>query len=247
LSLRNRVALVTGASRGIGREIAFALGRAGVRVAISYRTNRLGAQKVVDELRRVGAEGVVFPTDVTDSARVAELIEAIVNRFGHLDILVNSVGVFDWKPVVESTPEEWHSVVASNLFSVFYTTKFSVPVMRQKHWGRIINLGAVGAERAFGQAKISAYSAAKAGLVAFSRSVALEEAHNGITVNVVNPPVIDEKALSLEEAEKLIDARFPVGRPATGRDVAEAVKFFASEEASFITGQVLNVSGGWML
>jgi len=241
------VALVTGASRGIGKEIALALGRAGVRVAISYRTNKFGAQKVVDELRSVGAEGVVFSTDVTNSARVAELIEAIVNRFGHLDILVNSVGVFDWKPVVDSTPEEWHSVVASNLLSVFYTTKFSVPVMRLKHWGRIINLGSVGAERAFGQAKISAYSAAKAGLVALSRSVALEEARNGITVNVVNPPVIDEKALSLEEAEKLTDARFPVGRPATGCDVAEAVKFFASEEASFITGQVLNVSGGWML
>ena len=138
-------------------------------------------------------------------------------------------------------------MIASNLFSVFYTTKFSVPVMRQKRWGRIINLGSVGAERAFGQAKISAYSAAKAGLVAFSRSVALEEARHGITVNVVNPPVIDERALSLEEAEKLIDARFPVGRPATGRDIAEAVNFFASDEAAFITGQVLNVSGGWML
>ena len=118
--------------------------------------------------------------------------------------------------------------------------------MRQKHWGRIINLGSVGAERAFGQAKIAAYSAAKAGLVAFSRSVALEEARNGITVNVVNPPVIDEKDLTLEEALKVNDARFPVGRPATGRDIAEAVKFFASDEASFITGQVLNVSGGWM-
>ena len=175
------------------------------------------------------------------------MIEAIVKRFGQLDILVNNVGVFDWKAVVDSTLEEWHSVVASNLFSVFYTTKFSLPVMRQKRWGRIINLGAVGAERAFGQAKISAYSAAKAGLVAFSRAVALEEARNGITVNIVNPPVIDERDLSLEEAVKIIDARFPVGRPATGSDVAEAVKFFASEEASFVTGQVLNVSGGWML
>ena len=247
MSLRNRVALVTGASRGIGKEIALALGRSGARVAISYRTNKLGAQKVADELRKMATEGVVFATDVTNAKRVEELIEAVVRRFGALDILVNNVGVFEWKPLLDSTLEEWHSVVASNLFSVFYTTKFSVPVMRQKRWGRIINLGAVGAERAFGQAKISAYSAAKAGLVAFSRSVALEEARHGITVNVVNPPVIDEKALSLEEAERLIDARFPVGRPATGRDIAEAVKFFASDEAAFITGQVLNVSGGWML
>jgi 3-oxoacyl-[acyl-carrier protein] reductase len=105
----------------------------------------------------------------------------------------------------------------------------------------------VGAERAFGQAKISAYSAAKAGMVAFSRSLALEEARYGITVNVVNPSIIDDKELSLEEAQRMTDARFPVGRPATAQDVAEAVKFFASEEAAFLTGQVLNVSGGWML
>ena len=119
--------------------------------------------------------------------------------------------------------------------------------MRRQRWGRIINLGAVGAERAFGQAKISAYSSAKAGMVAFSRSLALEEARNGITVNVVNPPIIDDKELSLEEAVRIADARFPVGRPATAQDVAEAVKFFASQEACFVTGQVLNVSGGWML
>lgn len=247
MPLRNRVALVTGASRGIGKEIALALGRAGVRVAVSYRTNRLGAQRVVDELRITGGEGVVFSADVTDPARVKELIEAIIGRFGRLDILVNNVGAFEWKLVVESTFEEWQAIVASNLFSVFCTTKYSVLEMRRRRWGRIINLGAVGAERAFGQAKISAYSAAKAGLVAFSRSLALEEARNGITVNVINPPVIDERDLSLEEAEKVMDARFPVGRPATGRDIAEAVKFFASDEASFVTGQVLNVTGGWML
>jgi 3-oxoacyl-[acyl-carrier protein] reductase len=160
---------------------------------------------------------------------------------------VNNVGDFEWKPVVESTVEEWSAVITSNLYSVFYATKFTLPIMRRQHWGRVINMGAVGAERAFGQAKISAYSAAKAAIVAFTRSVALEEARNGITANVVNPPVIDEKGLSLEEAQRLADARFPVGRPATGRDISEAVKFFASEEASFITGQVLNVSGGWML
>ena len=247
MALRNRVALVTGASRGIGKEIALALGRAGLRVAVAFRTNKLGAQKVLSDLKAVGAEGLVLATDVTDPARVKELIEAVAKQFGRLDVLVNNVGDFEWKPVVESTVDGWTAIVTSNLFSVFYTTKFALPVMRQQRWGRIINLGAVGAERAFGQAKISAYSAAKAGIVAFTRSVALEEARHGITANVVNPPVIDEKELSLEEAQRLTDVRFPVGRPATGRDIGEAVKFFASEEASFITGQVLNVSGGWML
>ena len=247
MALRNRVALVTGGSRGIGKEIAMALGRAGLRVAVAFRTNKLGAQKVLADLRALGSEGFAVSTDVTDPARVKDLMDAVTKHFGRLDVLVNNVGGFEWKPVIESTVEEWSAVVVSNLHSVFYTTKFVLPIMRRQRWGRIINLGAVGAERAFGQAKISAYSAAKAGIVAFTRSVALEEARNGITANVVNPPVIDEKELSLEEAQRLTDARFPVGRPATGRDISEAVRFFASEEAAFITGQVLNVSGGWML
>ncbi|MGO8785925.1 MAG: SDR family NAD(P)-dependent oxidoreductase [Terriglobia bacterium] len=247
MALRNRVALVTGASRGIGKEIALALGRAGLRVAVAFRTNKLGAQQVLSDLRAAGTEGLACATDVTDPARVKELIDAIAKHFGRLDVLVNNVGDFEWKPVVESTVEGWSSIIVSNLYSVFYTTKFALPVMRRQRWGRVINLGAVGAERAFGQAKISAYSASKAAIVAFTRSVALEEARHGITANVVNPPVIDEKELSLEEAQRLTDVRFPVGRPATGRDISEAVKFFASEEASFITGQVLNVCGGWML
>ena len=247
MALRNRVALITGASRGIGKEIALALGRAGLRVGVGFRTNKLGAQKVVSDLRAAGAEGLAFASEVTDPARVKGLIEAVVKHFGRLDVLVNNVGDFEWKQVVDSTVEAWSAIITSNLFSVFYTTKFALPIMRRQHWGRIINLGAVGAERAFGQAKISAYSAAKAGIVAFTRSVALEEASNGITANVVNPPVIDQKELSLEEAQRLTDVRFPVGRPATGRDISEAVRFFASEEAAFITGQVLNVSGGWML
>jgi 3-oxoacyl-[acyl-carrier protein] reductase len=241
------VALVTGASRGIGKEIAVTLGRAGIRVAVSYRTNRQAAERVVTTLQSLGSEGLAVPTDVTDPERVKELVSKVLRQFGRLDILVNNVGVFEWKTVVDSTAEEWHAMLASNLYSVFYTSKAALPVMRGQRWGRVINLGSVGAERAFGQAKISAYSAAKAGMVAFSRSLALEEARYGITVNVVNPPIMDDSELSLEEAERVADARFPAGRPPTGRDVAEAVKFFASEEASFITGQVLNVSGGWML
>jgi len=247
LSLRYRVALVTGASRGIGKEIALTLGRAGIRVAVSYRTNRQAAQRVVSALQSLRSEGLAIPTDVTDPERVKELVSKVVRQFGRLDILVNNVGGFEWKTVVDSTPEEWHAMLASNLYSVFYTAKAALPVMRGQRWGRVINLGSVGSERAFGQAKISAYSAAKAGMVAFSRSLALEEARHGITVNVVNPPIIDDSELSLEEAERVADARFPVGRPPTARDVAEAVKFFTSEEASFVTGQVLNVSGGWML
>jgi len=247
LRQKHRVALVTGASRGIGKEIALGLGLTGARVAVGYRTDKMGAQKVVNALRTLGTEGCAVASDVTDFASVKDMVANVVNHFGRLDILVNNVGDFGWKPVFDSTPEEWQGLIASNLSSVFYTSKAALPVMRRQHWGRIINLGAVGAERGFGQAKISAYSAAKSGLVAFSRSLALEEARNGITVNVVNPAIIDDSELTREEANRVTDARFPVGHPATAQDVAAAVQFFASEEASFITGQVINVSGGWML
>ena len=160
---------------------------------------------------------------------------------------MNNVGNFAWKAVADSTTQEWHDLVASNLFSVFHTSRAVLPLMRAQRWGRIVNLGSVGAERAFGQAKISAFLAAKAGVVAFSRSLALEEARHGITVNVVNPSIHDDSELTMEEAAKVRDARFPVGRPPTADDVAAAVLFFVSEQAGYVTGQVLNVSGGWLL
>src|SRR6267154_1100757 len=209
MSLRNRVALVTGGSRGIGRGLALRLAQDGARMAIAYRSNKVAAQQTLRQLQANGADCVAVETDITDAGRCEQLIKTVVDRFGRLDVIVNNVGDF--------------------------------------RWGRIINMGAVGAERAFGQAKISAYAAAKAAVVALSRSLALEEAKNGITVNVVNPSSIDEKELTREEARRIRDARFPIGRPPTVEDVAAAVAFFASEEAEYVTGQVVNVSGGWML
>ena len=185
--------------------------------------------------------------DINDPARAEQLVRTVVDRFGRLDILVNNVGDFRWGTLAESPIEDWQNIISSNLMTVLYVTRAALPHMRRGHWGRIINLGAVGAERAFGQAKISAYAAAKAAVVALSRSLALEEAKNGITVNVVNPSSIDENELTLTEARKIRDARFPIGRPPTVEDVAHSVGYFASEEAEYVTGQVVNVSGGWML
>ncbi len=247
MTLRQRTALVTGGSRGIGRGIAAGLARERARVVISYRSNKAAAQQTLHQLQTLGAECLAVEADATDPAKVQFLVDTVIERFGRLDILVNNVGEFNWKPVVDSSSEEWISIIHSNLLSVFYASKAVIAPMRRQRWGRIINLGAVGAERAFGQATISAYAAAKAAVVSFSRSLAVEEAKHGITVNVVNPSNIDEKDLTLDEARRLSDARFPAGRPPSAEDVSAAVKFFASEGADYITGQVLNVSGGWML
>jgi 3-oxoacyl-[acyl-carrier protein] reductase len=216
-------------------------------VAIAYRTNKAAAQQTLLQLQASGADCVAVETDITDAARAEQLVRTVADRFGRIDVVVNNVGDFRWGTLAESSLEDWQSIFWSNLMTVLYMSRAALPYMRRGRWGRMINLGAVGAERAFGQAKISAYAAAKAAVVALSRSLALEEAKNGITVNVVNPSSIDEKELTREEARRIRDARFPIGRPPTVEDVAAAVAFFASEEAEYVTGQVVNVSGGWML
>ena len=247
MSLRNRVVVVTGGSRGIGKGIALRLAQDGARVAIAYRSNKTAAQQALRQLQAAGADCLAVETDLSQPARAEQLIKTIADRYGRIDVVVNNVGDFRWGMLAESSLEDWQAIFDSNVMTVLYMCRAALPQMRKGRWGRIINLGAVGAERAFGQAKISAYAAAKAAVVAMSRSLALEEAKNGITVNVVNPSSIDEKDLTREEARKLRVARFPIERPPTVEDVAAAVAFFASEEAEYVTGQVVNVSGGWMM
>ena len=247
MGLRNRVALITGGSRGIGRGIALKLAQDGARVAIGYRSNKSAAQAALRQLQAAGADCVAVEADITSATSAEQFLKTVTDRFGRLDVLVNNVGDFRWGTLAEGSLDDWQNIFSSNLMSVVFMSRAALPHMRRGRWGRIVNLGAVGAERAFGQAKISAYASAKAAVVALSRSLALEEAKNGITVNVVNPSSIDEKELSLDEARRIRDARFPIGRPPTVEDVAAAVSFFASEEAEYVTGQVVNVSGGWML
>ena len=247
MTLHNRVALVTGGSRGIGKGIAVRLAREGARVAIAYRSNKAAAQNALRQMQAAGADCFAVETDIADPARAESLVQTVLDRCGRLDILVNNVGNFRWGVLAESSLKDWEDILTSNLHTVLYVSRAALAPMRRQRWGRIISLGAVGAERAFGQAKISAYAAAKAAVVALSRSLAIEEAKNGITVNVVNPSNIDEKELTLSEARRIRDARFPIGRPPTAEDVAAAVAFFAGDEADYITGQVLNVSGGWLI
>ncbi|HEV2422710.1 MAG TPA: SDR family NAD(P)-dependent oxidoreductase, partial [Candidatus Acidoferrales bacterium] len=148
MELGKRVALVTGGSRGIGKGIALGLGRAGARVALSYRSNKAAAQNTLRQLQSVGCECFAVEADATNPERSESLVRSVLERFQRLDVLVNNVGIFNWGTVVDSTLDEWKRVLDSNLMSVFYTSKAVLPAMRRQHWGRIINLGAVGAERA---------------------------------------------------------------------------------------------------
>src|SRR6516225_2872066 len=158
MSLRNRVAVVTGGTRGIGKGIALKLATNGVRIALAYRTNKAAAQMALRELQALGADCVAVETDVSQAGRAEQLIKTVADRYGRIDVLVNNVGDFRWGTLAESAPGEWESIFNSNVMTVFHTCRAVLPQMRKGRWGRIINLGAVGAERAFGQAKISAYA-----------------------------------------------------------------------------------------
>lgn len=242
-SLRGRVFVVTGSGRGIGAELARVAGARGARVVVNCRQNAKGAEAVAAEIRKAGGEAIAFRADVTDPGDAQSLVEEVVRTWNRVDVLVNTVGRFAWKPVAETDPDEWRAVIASNLDSVFQMSRLVLPHMRKRHWGRIVNLGSVGAEHTLGEPQVAAYSAAKAAVVALSKSLALEEARCGITVNVVSPGILEEDGHGKAAAAALGD-RVPVGHAGRIEDVVRAILFFCSPAADYVTGQVLAVAGG---
>jgi 3-oxoacyl-[acyl-carrier protein] reductase len=244
--IRDKVVLVTGSGRGLGAHVARAVAESRARVVVNCRSNERRAQELGEDIQKRGGHALVCRADVSDYAQAQALVEETVRAFGRVDVLINTVGGFSWKPVAETEPSEWRAILASNLDSVYHMSRLVLPHMRRQHWGRIVNLGAVGAERTVGLAKVAAYSAAKSGVIAFSKALALEEARCGITVNVVSPGVLadgDESAHALDHSAD----RIPVGRPGSPDDVVRAVLFFCSPAADFVTGQVLDIAGGWRL
>src|SRR5256885_15654894 len=165
MSLRNRVALITGGPRGIGRCIALQLAQDGARVAIGYRSNKSAAQAALRRLQAAGADCFAVEADITSAVGAEQFLKTVSDRFGRLDVLVNNVGDFRWGTLAEGSLDDWQNIFSSNLMSVVFMSRAALPHMRRGRWGRIVNLGAVGAERAFGQAKISAYASAKAAVV----------------------------------------------------------------------------------
>jgi NAD(P)-dependent dehydrogenase (short-subunit alcohol dehydrogenase family) len=243
-SLRGRVVLVTGSGRGLGASLVRCLAAQRARVVVNCREDRKGAEGIGEEIQRTGGEALVCRADVTRYDEAEALVAETVRHFGQIDVLVNAVGSFSWKPVAEVGPVDWRTVMASNLDSVYNMSRLVLPHMRKNHWGRIVNVGAVGAERTDGHPNVAAFSAAKAGVIAFSKSLALEEARCGITINVVCPGVLTDG--DSREGPGLGE-RSPMGRAGSVDDVVRAILFFASPAADYLTGQVLAVAGGWHL
>ncbi len=238
----NRVAVVTGSTQGIGLAIAKRLAKEGVKVVVTAR-NIEKVNEVVAEIKNDGGEAVGFKCDVTNREEVKSLGEKVVEKYGSIDILVNNAGITRDASFKKMTDEQWDEVLTGDLKSVFIVTQELSKYMELNKYGRIINLSSVvGLSGNFGQAN---YTAAKAGILGFTKTLSVELGKKGITVNAVAPGFI-ETAMTQEIPEKIrteIIASIPVGRTGTPEDIAAAVTFLASEEAGFISGVTLSVNG----
>jgi 3-oxoacyl-[acyl-carrier protein] reductase len=243
--LAGRVALVTGSSRGIGRHIALGLARAGCHVAVNYKTSRGAAEEVAAAVRQLGVQASAFQADCARAGEVRRLVARVEEAFGRLDVLVNNVGEFAHKPVLDHTDEEFERILFGTVGATFWASTAALPGMRARGWGRIVNLGAVGADHAGARRNIGPHLAGKSAVISLTRTMALEWGGFGVTVNAVSPGVIEDRELTREAAEGLRDPGNPVGRPGTSQDVVDAVLFLASPRASFINGACIDVSGGW--
>lgn len=245
--LEGKVALVTGGSGGIGRGICRALAKEGAKLAFSFKGNAARAESFREELSKSAPAASSIQADIADPAQVDRLFEAVEKEHGPVEILVNNAGPFVYKLMEKTNLEEWHTVIEGNITGTFLCCRAALPAMRKAQWGRIINLTCTGAGRGLGGLKMTAYMAAKAGVAALTQSLALEVAHEGITVNAVSPGVVEHYDLSFEEARKRPSKEQPVPRPSISADLARAVVFLADPEADFITGTVLDVTGGQLL
>jgi len=238
--LNDRVALITGASRGIGKAIALALAKAGAAVAVNYRERGEEATSVVDAIHRSGGRAVAVAADVSVAGAVLDMIRAVERQLGPIDILVNNAGMATMRSLEEITEEDFDRALAVNLKSAFLCTQAVLPGMRARRFGRIVNISSIGARVGSGSVSI-AYAASKAGLEGLTRGYAVRLAPEGVTVNAIAPGLIDtEMGQPLIEAG--LAARIPVGRPGTGEEIAEVVMLLVND--AFITGQTLQVNGG---
>jgi 3-oxoacyl-[acyl-carrier protein] reductase len=244
--VEGRVALVTGASQGIGRACAMVLAAAGARVALCAR-NQEKLQQVAAEITAAGGESAVFKMDVAGEEEIKSVVKAIVAHFGKVDILVNNAGITRDQLVMRMKRADWDAVINTNLTAPFLLTQAVIGSMLKQRWGRIINITSIFGQ--IGQAGQANYASAKAGLIGLTMAVAREVASRNITVNAVSPGWIETAmtAVLSDEMKEVMMKSIPLGRAGSDLDVAHAVKFLASEEADYITGEVLKVNGGILM
>lgn len=245
--LEGKVALVTGASRGIGRSIALELAREGADIAINYAGNQALANEVAGEIEGLGRKAFVIQANVADSETVTNMVKAVISEFGKLDILVNNAGITRDNLIMRMKEEDWDSVIDTNLKGVFLCTKAVARQMMKQKSGRILNISSVvGVSGNAGQAN---YVAAKSGVIGLTKTTARELAPRGITVNAIAPGFIETDMTDqlAEDLQKQMLGQIPLGRFGQTEDIAKTAVFLASDDAGYITGQTILVDGGMVM
>lgn len=245
-NLKDKVALVTGASQGIGRDTALALAEAGAKLAVAAR-NEEKLVSLVTEIARKGGEALAVKMDVADAEQVKAGFRQVLEKFGRLDILVNNAAITRDGLAMRMKLEDWDTVLRTNLTGAHLCIQQALPVMMRAKAGRIINISSVVAE--MGNAGQANYVAAKAGLIGLTKAIAMEIASRNITVNAVAPGFVETPMTDVlsEKVKEDLKTRIPLGRMGSPRDVAAAIVFLASDEAAYVTGHVLDVNGGMYL
>jgi len=238
------LALITGAARGIGRAIALELAKSGFDIAVNYNASENAAESLVNEIKALGVNAVKFQADVSSQEQAAKLFKDVKAEMGAVSVLVNNAGITRDNLLMRMKPEEWQEVINANLNSVYYCVKEAIRDMAKARFGRIINIASV--VGLIGNAGQANYAASKAGIIGFTKSIAREYASRGITANAIAPGFIATKMTEVlkDEIKAGIEAQIPAGHIGKPEDVANAVRFFASEQSAYITGQVLAVDGG---
>jgi NAD(P)-dependent dehydrogenase (short-subunit alcohol dehydrogenase family) len=247
--LKNKVAIVTGGTSGIGRETAVLFAEAGAKVVVAGRREKEG-KEVVDQIRSAGGEGIFLKTDVSKVADVQALVQKTLDKFGRLDTAFNNAGIEgNWMPLIDIPEEEWDRVIDINLKGVWLCMKFEIPQMVKTGGGTIVNMSSVAG--LMGTPAASPYGASKHGVIGLTRTAALENAQQKIRVNAVCPAVIEtpmgERVFGEPEAHKYALSKHPIGRFGTPREVAEAVLWLSSEKSSFMTGHYIVLDGGFLV
>ncbi|MCM3619444.1 SDR family oxidoreductase [Sutcliffiella horikoshii] len=245
-----RHAVITAGSKGLGQKVTEMLLKKGCSVSINYRSDKEAIDRLKTEWKDFGGDRLhFFQGDVTRKEDMSRFIEEAIDKYGRIDYLINNAGpyIFERKKLADYSDEEWYEMIEGNLSAVFHLFRKTIPIMRKQHFGRIITYGFQGAESSPGWIYRSAFAASKVGLVSLTKTIAFEEAENGITANMVCPGDIvgEMKEASIEQAKDLGDAKdTPVGRSGTGEDIARAIRFLCEEDSDMITGAVLEVTGG---
>ena len=246
LELAGKVVLITGASGGLGREMAVDFAREDARVVVHYRSGAEAAEVVAESIKNMGGEAMTTQADLTDRSAVQHMLNLIKGEYGGVDVLIHGAVAFEGAgPIEQMTPETWHKMIELTLTGTFHLVNQIVPYMKQQRWGRIVNIAS--RTGMVGGAKLAHYSAAKAGLIGLTKALAKELGPSGILVNAIAPTTIltpkERERMTAERQEKLI-AQIPVGRIATPDDISHVALFLGSGMNTFVNGEVITVGGG---